>query len=142
MKTVTYAAAGLLGSYLLLVPPASAQQGDQSLGAGPRSYEAGYQDGLRAAREKYAGEILERVKGRSETGEDEDEDDSSGAHFRLIRGNARLDVKCSSEEPTEKCVESAILLMDHAGIETREAKAAPKPPVPGAPLPPPAPPRQ
>ena len=143
MKTVAYAAAGLLTS-LLLVPAACAQsQADQSQGPNPGSYDTGYQDGMRAAREKYAADIIERMRGRSENGEDEDEDSSdSGAHFRLIRGNARLDVKCGSEDSTEKCVESAIMLMDRAGVERREAKAAPQPPAAGSSAPAPAPKRQ
>jgi hypothetical protein len=146
MNTIAYATAGLLTSSLLLIPSALAQsQESQGQGTKAGSYEAGYQDGMRTAREKYAQEIMERMRERSQTDEEEDEErPADGAHFRLIRGDARLDVRCSSEDSTEKCVEAAIALLDHISMERKEmqAKAKPQPPAPGAPLPPPTPRRE
>jgi hypothetical protein len=68
----------------------------------------------------------------------------TGARFKLSHGNNQIDVRCSKSDSTEDCVNAAIILMDHIAMERREiqAKAAPQPPIPGAPNPPPAPQRQ
>jgi hypothetical protein len=37
---------------------------------------------------------------------------SGGAHFRLQRGDARIDIRCGDNEPIGACVEAAGRLLD------------------------------
>jgi hypothetical protein len=101
---------------------------------------------MRDAREKFAAEMADRMRGRGQSAEDEDEGGGgaeSAAQFRLVRGNSRIYVRCSPQDSADKCIEAAIVRMDHIAPERREmqAKAAPQRPAPGAPTPP-APQRQ
>ena len=50
--------------------------------------------------------------------------DEGGAHFRFIRGNARIDIKCPANEDVEHCVKAAgdlvekvMSMKEHAGTE-------------------------
>lgn len=43
------------------------------------------------------------------------ESPSKAAHFRFVRGNNMIDVKCADDEPTRACVEATAALMDKLG---------------------------
>jgi hypothetical protein len=71
--------------------------------------------------------------------------DEGGAHFRFIRGNARIDIKCPAYEDVEHCVKAAgdlvekvMSMKEHAGTElnlssppTQTPSASPIVPPPG-----------
>ena len=65
---------------------------------------------------------------------------SGGAHFRLQRGDARIDIRCSDNEPIGVCVEAAGRLIDKVmslrgtGAESPAARPGGSP-VPDAPRP-------
>ena len=55
-----------------------------------------------------------------------------GAHFRFVRGDARIDIQCPANQPLKDCVDAASTLIDkvaHMG--------PPPPPPPGGPKSPP-----
>ncbi len=157
MKLISYAAASVLPAFLLLACPAAAQMPETREAApapAPASgaYDAGFQDGLRAAMAHMDAMVRERggrggttdhmkmmehmkrmhgVAGHEETaGEPE-----GGPRVKLVRGNAEIVLECAVDDSTEDCVNSAIVLLDHAAAEKREKAqeqpAAPPPPAGG-----------
>ncbi len=163
MKSVCYAAASLLAASFLLAGPASAQmQGPSEAEAdsphGP-GYDAGFQDGLRAAMahidsmvqargggsdHEMTGhmahmhkmmEHMEGMHGMAGHG-------GGGPHVMLLRGNAKIVLKCAARDSTTDCVNAAIVLLNHATEkdETARAKSPQQPQTAPSPAPAPAPP--
>ena len=163
MKSVAYAAASLLAAFFLLAGPASAQmQGASEAGAdsphGP-GYDAGFQDGLRAA----MAHIDSMVQARGGGGEHEMTGHMAhmhkmmehmegvhgmaghgggGPHVVLLRGNAKIVLQCAARDSTTDCVNAAIVLLNHASEkdETARAKSQQQPQAAPNPAPAPAPP--
>jgi hypothetical protein len=143
MKSVAYAAASLLAASFLLTGPASAQmQGPSEARAdshGP-GYDAGFQDGLRAA--------MARIDSMVQPGAEGGDHEMAGhmAHMRkmkehmegmhgmaghgvagplvvLHRGNAKIVLKCAARDSTTDCVNAAIVLLNHAAEKDETARA-------------------
>ncbi len=150
MKSVCYAAASLLAASFLLTGPASAQmQGPSEAGADSphgAGYDAGFQDGLRAAMadidsmvqargggsdHEMTGhmahmhkmmEHMEGMHGMAGHG-------GAGPHVVLLRGNAKIVLKCAARDSTTDCVNAAIVLLNHTAEkdETTRAKSPQQP---------------
>ena len=163
MKSAAYAAASLLAASFLLAAPASAQmqgpseaKSDSSHGPG---YDAGFQDGPRAAMAR----INSMVQGRAGGGEHEmaghmghmhkmmehmegmhkmGGHGGGGPHVHALRGNAKIVLKCAAHNSTTDCVNAAIVLLNHAAEkdETARAKSPQQPQAAPTPGPAPAPP--
>ena len=162
MKSFAHAAASLLAASFLLAGPASAQmQGPSEAGAdsphGP-GYDAGFQDGLRAAMahidsmvqargggsdHEMTGQMghmqkmmehMEGMRGMAGHG-------GAGPHVMLLRGNAKIVLKCAARDSTTDCVNAAIVLLNHAAEnETARAKSPQQPQAVPNPAPAPTPP--
>ncbi len=155
MKWTRYAAASLLPASLLLACPASAQmQGSPERGTaqspGSTGYDAGFEDGLRAAMAHINAMVGSRGEGREHemmghmkgmhdmAGHEETGGEAgNGPSVKLVRGNARIALKCAADDSTEDCVNAAIVLLNHAAA--KEPAQAPQQPQP-APAPAPTPP--
>ena len=168
MKSVCLVAASLLATSFLLAGPASAQmQGPSEAGAdsphGP-GYDAGFQDGLRAAIARIDSmvqpgaegsdhemtghemtghmghmhkmmEHMEGMHGMAGHG-------GAGPHVVLLRGNAKIVLKCAARDSTTDCVNAAIVLLNHTAEkdETTRAKSSQQPQAAPSPAPAPTPP--
>jgi hypothetical protein len=163
MKSVCYAAASLLAASFLLAGPVSAHmqgpseaEADSPRGSG---YDAGYEDGLRAA----MSHIDTMVQARG--GDSDHEMTGHMAHMHkmmehmegmhgmaghggagplvvLHRGNAKIVLKCAARDSTSDCVDAAIVLLNHAAEkdETARAKSPQQPQAAPSPAPAPTPP--
>ncbi len=138
MKIILYAG-GVLSSVLLSITPAFADP-QPAAGQGQASgYEAGFQDGMRAAMAHHGWshegghkDMMEHMSHMAMmSGKDEDkENEGGGARFKFVHGDSKFDVKCSSEEPMTDCVKAAILLFEHVATEKNEMEQPKGPPPP------------
>ena len=160
MKSVAHAAASLLAACFLLAGPASAQmQGPSEAEAdsphGP-GYDAGYEDGLRAAMSHIDSMVQARGGGsdREMTGQmahmHKMMEHMQGMHGMpgrggagplvvLHRGNAKIVLKCAARDSTTDCVNAAIVLLNHAAEKDESARAKSPQQPQAAPNPAPAP---
>lgn len=162
MKSVAYAAASLLAASFLLAGPASAQmQGTSEAEAdshGP-GYDAGFEDGLRAAMPSTGSKVqpgagdsdremnghmahMRKMKERMEGMRGMAGRGAPGPHVVLLRGNAKIVLKCAARDSTTDCVNAAIVLLNHAAEkdETARPKSPQQPQAAPSPAPAPAPP--
>jgi hypothetical protein len=162
MKSTYYAAATLLSATLLLACPALAQTQESTergtaAPSGSTDYDTGFEDGRRAAmshmgamtrpRAEGSGQEMTEHKG-SMSGMMEHmggmhrmaghEDAGNGPRVTILRGNAKIILKCSASDSTKDCVSAAIILLNHTAekCETEKAKAPQEPQPAPAPAPP------
>jgi hypothetical protein len=164
MKSVCYAAASLLAASFLLTGPASAQmQGPSEAGADSphgAGYDAGFQDGLRAAMTRIGSMVQPGAEGSDHEmtghmahmhkmmGQMEDmhgmaeHHGGAGPKVVLLRGNAKIVLKCAARDSTTDCVNAAIDLLNHTAEkdETTRAKSPQLPQAAPSPAPAPTPP--
>lgn len=118
MKTIAYAAAGLLTSALFVASPASAQMAETPAPA-QNHYEIGMHDGMSGDMDEDA--MMEHMKKMHEGMEGKS---ASGPVVRLVRGDAKLFLKCAADDSTEDCVNSAMVLLDHVTGQKKETAQA------------------
>jgi hypothetical protein len=160
MKSVCFVAASLLAASFLLAGPASAQMhGPSEAGAEPHGagYGVGFQDGLRAAMARIgsmvqpgtegsdhdmnghmAHKMMEHMEGMHGMGGH----GGAGPKVVLLRGNAKIVLKCAARDSTTDCVNAAIDLLNHTAEkdETTRAKSPQQPQAAPSPAPAPTPP--
>jgi hypothetical protein len=158
MKSVCYAAASLLAASFFLTGPASAQmQGPSEAGADSphgAGYDAGFQDGLHAAMTRIGSMVgsdhemtghmahMHKMMGHMEGMHGMAGDGGAGPKVVLLRGDAKIVLKCAARDTTTDCVNAAIELLNHTAEkdETTQAKSPQLPQAAPGPAPAPTPP--